>query len=402
MHTILFVMCFVCEVKNLLIRKYRGWLIGLNLFYFIFILFKGEIIMGRVYNFSAGPSMLPESVLKRAAEEMVDYNGTGMSVMEMSHRSKTYIGIIENAESLLRKLMNIPENYSVLFLQGGASSQFAMVPMNLMTKSNKADFINTGNWSKKAISEAKIFGTANVIASSEDKNFTYIPENYTITDDADYVHITSNNTLEGTRFVNFPDTKNIPLVADMSSDIMSVEIDVNKFGLIYAGAQKNLGPAGVTVVIIRNDLMGSSVNKTPTMMKYETHAKEKSLYNTPPTYGVYIAGLVFQWISDIGGIKAIEEINIAKSNILYDFLEESKMFSNPVVKKDRSLMNIPFTAPNDELNEKFIKESEKAGLTTLRGHRLVGGMRASIYNAMPVDGVKALVDFMKKFETDNK
>ncbi len=358
--------------------------------------------MGRVYNFSAGPSMLPESVLKRAAEEMVDYNGTGMSVMEMSHRSKTYIGIIENAESLLRKLMNIPENYSVLFLQGGASSQFAMVPMNLMTKSNKADFINTGNWSKKAISEAKIFGTANVIASSEDKNFTYIPENYTITDDADYVHITSNNTLEGTRFVNFPDTKNIPLVADMSSDIMSVEIDVNKFGLIYAGAQKNLGPAGVTVVIIRNDLMGSSVNKTPTMMKYETHAKEKSLYNTPPTYGVYIAGLVFQWISDIGGIKAIEEINIAKSNILYDFLEESKMFSNPVVKKDRSLMNIPFTAPNDELNEKFIKESEKAGLTTLRGHRLVGGMRASIYNAMPVDGVKALVDFMKKFETDNK
>lgn len=358
--------------------------------------------MSRVYNFSAGPSMLPESVLKKAAEEMLNYNNTGMSVMEMSHRSKAYIGIIENAEGLLKKLMNIPENYSVLFVQGGASSQFSMVPMNLLTKNNKADFINTGNWSKKAIQEAKIFGTANVIASSEDKNFTYIPTEYKISEDADYVHITSNNTLEGTRFVNFPDTKNIPLVADMSSDIMSCEIDVSKFGLIYAGAQKNLGPAGVTVVIIRNDLIGTALDKTPTMMKYETHAKEKSLYNTPPTYGIYIAGMVFKWIDDMGGVKAIEDINVAKANILYDFLEDSKMFSNPVVKNDRSLMNIPFTATTDELNEKFIKESEKAGLTTLRGHRLVGGMRASIYNAMPVDGVKALVEFMKKFEVENK
>ncbi len=359
--------------------------------------------MNRVYNFSAGPSMLPESVLAKAAKEMLNYQDSGMSVMEMSHRSKTYDSIIKNAESLLRKLMNIDDSYSVLFLQGGASTQFSMVPMNLFSKYRKADFINTGNWSKKAISEAKIFGAASVIASSEDTNFTYIPENYKISEDSDYVHITSNNTLEGTRYIDYPDTGNIPLVADMSSDIMATEIDVNKFGLIYAGAQKNLGPAGLTIVIIKNDLIGKSiVENIPTMMKYETHAKEKSLYNTPPCYSIYIAGLVFQWLNELGGVKAMEKINIEKASILYNFLDESKMFTNKVNRKCRSLMNIPFTCPTDDLNEKFISEAEKAGLCTLRGHRLIGGMRASIYNAMPVEGVIALVEFMKKFELDNK
>lgn len=358
--------------------------------------------MNRVYNFSAGPSMLPESVLAKAADEMLDYKGTGMSVMEMSHRSKTYTSIIENAESLLRKLMKIDDSYTVLFVQGGASTQFAMVPMNLFSKYKKADFINTGNWSKKAISEAKIFGSTNTIASSDDKNFTYIPKEYKISEDVDYVHITSNNTLEGTRYVNYPETGNIPLVADMSSDIMSTEIDVNKFGLIYAGAQKNLGPAGLTIVIVKNDLIGKHMENVPTMMRYETHAKEKSLYNTPPCYSIYVAGLVFQWLDDMGGIKTMEKVNNEKAAILYNFLDESKLFKNHVNKEDRSIMNVPFTAPNDELNEKFIKESEKAGLCTLRGHRLVGGMRASIYNAMPVEGVVKLVDFMKKFELENK
>ncbi len=358
--------------------------------------------MSRVYNFSAGPSMLPEAVLRKAAEEMLDYNGTGMSVMEMSHRSKAFVSIIETAEATFRKIMNIPENYSVLFLQGGASTQFSMIPMNLMSNNKKADFIHTGNWSKKAISEAKIFGTANIIASSEDKNFTYIPENFEISLDADYVHITSNNTLEGTRFTSYPETGNIPLVADMSSEIMSTQIDVTKFGLIYAGAQKNLGPAGVTIVIIRNDLLGKHIEKTPTMLRYDIHAKEKSLYNTPPTYSIYMAGLVFKWIEDLGGIKAIEAINNEKAKLLYDYLDESKMFANHVARKDRSIMNIPFTAPNDDLNEKFIKGSAKAGLETLRGHRLVGGMRASIYNAMPIEGVEKLIEFMKQFEIDNK
>lgn len=358
--------------------------------------------MSRVYNFSAGPSMLPESVLAKASQEMLDYKGSGMSVMEMSHRSKIYTSIIDNAESLLRKLMNIDDSYSILFLQGGASTQFSMIPLNLFSKYKKADFINTGNWSKKAISEAKLYGTANVIASSEDKNFTYIPEDYKISDDIDYVHITSNNTLEGTRYVNYPEIGNIPLVADMSSDIMSTVIDVNKFGLIYAGAQKNIGPAGLTIVIVKNDLIGKHLDITPTMMRYSTHAKEKSLYNTPPCYSIYVAGLVFEWIDAMGGVKAIEKVNNEKAAILYDFLEESTMFVNKVNKKDRSIMNIPFAAPTDELNEKFIKESEQAGLCTLRGHRLIGGMRASIYNAMPVEGVKKLVDFMKKFEVENK
>lgn len=358
--------------------------------------------MNRVYNFSAGPSILPESVLAKAAEEMLNYNGTGMSVMEMSHRSKAYTSIIENAESLLRKLMKIDDSYSVLFVQGGASTQFSMIPMNLFSKYKKADFINTGNWSKKAISEVKLFGAANVVASSEDSNFTYIPEEYKLSQDVDYVHITSNNTLEGTRFADFPDTGSIPLVADMSSEIMSRDIDVNKFGLIYAGAQKNLGPAGLTIVIIKTDLIGKHLENTPTMLRYETHAKEKSLYNTPPCYSIYIAGLVFKWLDDMGGVKTIEKINNEKAAILYNFLDESNMFINKVNRKDRSLMNVPFTAPTDELNEKFIKEAEQAGLCTLRGHRLIGGMRASIYNAMPVEGVIKLVDFMKEFELENK
>lgn len=358
--------------------------------------------MNRVYNFSAGPSALPEVVLAKAAEEMLNYNGTGMSVMEMSHRSKAYTSIIENAESLLRKLMKIDDSYSVLFVQGGASTQFSMIPLNLFSKYKKADFINTGNWSKKAISEVKLFGAANVVASSEDSNFTYIPEEYKLSQDVDYVHITSNNTLEGTRFTDFPDTGNIPLVADMSSEIMSRDIDVNKFGLIYAGAQKNLGPAGLTIVIIKTDLIGKHLENTPTMLRYETHAKEKSLYNTPPCYSIYVAGLVFKWLDDMGGVNTIEKINNEKAAILYNFLDESKMFINKVNRKDRSIMNVPFTAPTDELNEKFIKEAEQAGLCTLRGHRLIGGMRASIYNAMPVEGVIKLVDFMKKFELENK
>ncbi len=358
--------------------------------------------MGRIYNFAAGPAVLPEPVLKQAASEMLDYKGTGMSVMEMSHRTKVFEAIVDNADSLLRKLMGIPENYTVLFLQGGASTQFAMVPMNLMTVNKKADYINTGSWSKKAISEAKLFGKANVIASSEDKNFTYIPDKYVVSADADYVHITTNNTIEGTRFTWIPETGNIPLVADMSSNILSEKTDVSKFGLIYAGAQKNLGPAGVTIVIIKNDLLGKHGDTVPTMMRYSTHAPEKSLYNTPPCYSLYIVGLVLQWLDDMGGVKAIEAVNKEKAAILYDFLDNSKFYKSPVAKKDRSLMNVPFISPSEELDAKFVKESEKAGFSALKGHRSVGGMRASIYNAMPVEGVKKLVEFMKKFEMDNK
>jgi len=358
--------------------------------------------MERVYNFSAGPSVLPEEVLKKAANEMLNYKSTGMSVMEMSHRTKIFSSIVENTEALLRKLMNIPDNYTVLFLQGGASQQFAMVPMNLMTKNKKADYINTGTWSKKAIAEAKLFGEVNVVASSEDKNFTYIPDNFTFSKDADYVHITTNNTIEGTRYVEIPDTGNIPLVADMSSNILSEEMDVKKFGLIYAGAQKNLGPAGVVVVIIRNDLIGKHFENTPIILRYETHAKEKSLYNTPPCYSIYMVGLVLEWLDNLGGVKAIEEINKYKAKLVYDFLDESKLFKSPVEKKYRSIMNIPFTTPSDELNKKFISEAEKQGLVALQGHRSVGGMRASIYNAMPIEGVKKLVEFMKEFEINNK
>jgi len=346
--------------------------------------------------------MLPEPVLKKAAEEMLDYKGSGMSVMEMSHRSDVYMEIHERAEATLRKLMNIPDNYSVLFLQGGASQQFAMIPMNLLGQNRKIDFIHTGNWTKKAIDEAKVVANVNIVASSEDKNFSYIPEDYQFSPDADYVHICTNNTIEGTLYAKIPDTGNIPLVADMSSNIMSEEIDVTKFGLIFAGAQKNLGPSGVTVVIIRKDLIGKHSEQTPVIFRYATHDKEKSLYNTPPCYSIYTAGLVFEYIDQLGGVKAIEAINREKAGMLYDFIDASDMFSSPVDKRYRSLMNIPFLTQSDDLNKKFIAEAEKVGLTTLAGHRSVGGMRASIYNAMPVEGVKKLVDFMKKFEMDNK
>lgn len=359
--------------------------------------------MARVYNFSAGPAVLPEEVLKEAAEEMLDYNGTGMSVMEMSHRSKAFEGIISDAEKTLRDLMDIPGNYKVLFLQGGASQQFAMIPMNLM-KNRVADHINTGQWAKKAIAEGKIYGKINVIASSEDKMFSYIPDltNLTISDDADYVYICHNNTIYGTKYNQLPETGGKILVADMSSDILSEPVDVTKYGIIFAGVQKNIGPAGVVVVIIREDLITDDVLPgTPTMLKYKTHADNKSLYNTPPAYGIYICGKVFKWVQNLGGLEAMQKINLEKAAILYDFLDSSKLFRGTVVKKDRSLMNVPFVTGSDELDAKFIKEAKAAGFENLKGHRSVGGMRASIYNAMPIDGVKALVEFMKKFEEEN-
>jgi len=360
--------------------------------------------MARVYNFSAGPSVLPVKVLERASQEMLEYKDSGMSVMEMSHRSDVYSEIINRAESTLRRLMNIPDNYKVLFLQGGASTQFAMIPLNLLDGSGKADYVNTGAWSKKAIAEAKRYGDINVVASSEDSNFNYIPKlnKDSFTKDADYFYFTYNNTIYGTRFTEIPDTNGVPIVTDMSSNILSEEIDVSKFGIIFAGAQKNMGPAGVTVVIIREDLIGKAIDFTPTMLNYETHSKNGSMFNTPPTYAIYIAGLVFEWVEEQGGIKAMEERNIEKSNILYNFLDESSLFKGTVVKEDRSLMNIPFVLPSDELNSKFIKEAAKAGLVNLKGHRSVGGMRASIYNAMPKEGVIKLVEFMKKFEEENK
>ena len=366
---------------------------------------KGNDVMSRVYNFSAGPSMLPEKVLETAAKEMLDYKGCGMSVMEMSHRSKVYDEIIKTAEADLRSLMSIPDNYKVLFLQGGASSQFAMVPLNLMTKNKKADYVITGQWSKKAFKEASIYGEARKVASSEDKVFSYIPK---LTKDmfdpeADYVHTTTNNTIYGTKYKTVPDTGNVPLVTDMSSCILSEPVDVSKYGLIYAGAQKNVGPAGVTSVIVREDLIGNAMDITPTMFDYKIHADNGSLYNTPPCYGIYVCGLVFKYLKeDIGGLSEMEKINVEKSNILYNFLDESEMFKGTVVKEDRSLMNVPFVTGDDELNAKFIKEAAEKGFVNLKGHRTVGGMRASIYNAMPTEGVKALVSFMKEFETQNK
>lgn len=358
----------------------------------------------RIYNYSAGPSMLPLAVLEKAQKEMVNYANSGMSVMEISHRSGLFTEIITQAEQLLRKLMNIPENYKVLFLQGGASQQFAMVPLNLLTKSGKADYINTGSWSKKAIKEAKKYGEISVIASSEDANYSYIPafDPNMIDPEADYIHITTNNTIEGTAYSEIPDTGGIPLVADMSSNILSVEIDVSKFGLIYAGAQKNIGPAGLTVVIIREDLIGNAKDVCPTMLDYKTHSENDSLYNTPPTYGIYMAKLVFEWLDELGGLKEMERINREKARILYDFLEESSMFTSPVQKESRSIMNIPFISPSDELDAEFVKKAKSAGLETLKGHRSVGGMRASIYNGMPVEGVKALVQFMKEFENEHQ
>lgn len=360
--------------------------------------------MNRVYNFSAGPSMLPESVLRRAADEMLDYHGCGQSVMEMSHRSKVYQSIIDSAESLLREVMGIPDNYKVLFLQGGASSQFAMVPMNLMTKSGKADFVLTGQWATKAYQEASRYGQANVVASSKDKTFSYIPEldPAAFTKDADYFHICLNNTIYGTRFTKLPETGDVPLVADISSCILSEPIDVSRFALLYAGAQKNMAPAGLTVVIIREDMIGEPIDITPTMFKYSTHADNGSMYNTPPCYNIYMAGLVLEWIRDeIGGLEKMKEINEKKAGMLYSFLDNSKMFRGTVVPKDRSLMNVPFVTGSDELDAKFVKAATEAGFVNLKGHRSVGGMRASIYNAMPVEGVEKLVAFMANFEKEN-
>ena len=354
--------------------------------------------MNRVFNFSAGPSVMPESVLIKAQSELVNYGNSGMSVMEMSHRSSVYQDIIDRAEASLRDIMGIPKNYKVLFLGGGASLQFAMVPMNLMKK--KIDMVHTGVWTKKAITEAKRFGEVNIVASSEDKNFTYIPEldSSKFSKDADYFHITTNNTIYGTRFTRIPDTKGVDIVADMSSNILSEVYDVSKFGLIFAGAQKNMGPAGVTVVIIRDDLIGKANDSVPTMMNYKTHAETGSMFNTPPTFPIYICGLVFDWIKSMGGVPGIQKINEEKAGILYDFLDESSLFSGTVRKQDRSLMNIPFVTGDDEIDAQFVKGAAGKGMVNLKGHRSVGGMRASIYNAMPVDGVKALVSYMKDFE----
>ncbi|MGN0526833.1 MAG: 3-phosphoserine/phosphohydroxythreonine transaminase [Acutalibacteraceae bacterium] len=359
--------------------------------------------MARVYNFSAGPSMLPEEVLKQCADEMLDYQGSGQSVMEMSHRSKVYDDIIKGAEALFRELMNIPDNYEVLFLQGGASTQFAALPLNLMNGSGKADFIITGQWAKKAYQEAQKYGDAKAVASSADKTFSYIPKTTKedFRPDADYVHICLNNTIYGTLYHEIPDTGDVTLVADISSCFLSEPIDVSRFGVLFGGAQKNVAPAGLTVVIIRKDLIGNARDICPTMLNYKIHADAQSLYNTPPCYSIYVCKLVLEWIKRKGGIEAIAEINRKKAKILYDFLDSSKMFRGTVVPEDRSLMNVPFVTDDDELNKKFIKEAEEAGFINLKGHRTVGGMRASIYNAMPVEGVEALVEFMKKFEAEN-
>ena len=359
--------------------------------------------MARVYNFSAGPAVLPEEVLKEAAEEMMDYRGCGMSVMEMSHRSKTYQTIIDEAEADLRELIGIPDNYKVLFLQGGASQQFAMIPMNLM-KNKVADYIVTGQWAKKAWQEASKYGKANKIASSEDKTFSYIPDcsDLPVSEDADYVYICENNTIYGTKFKTLPDTKGKTLVADVSSCFLSEPVDITKYGVMYGGVQKNIGPAGVVIVIIREDLITEDVLPgTPTMLQYKTHSDAGSLYNTPPAYGIYICGKVFKWLKKMGGLAAVKELNEKKAAILYDYLDESRLFKGTVRREDRSLMNVPFITGSEELDAKFVKEAKEAGLESLKGHRSVGGMRASIYNAMPVAGVEKLVEFMKKFEAEN-
>ena len=360
--------------------------------------------MGRVYNFSAGPAVLPEEVLKEAAAEMLDYQGCGMSVMEMSHRSKVYDKIIKDAEQDLRDLMNIPDNYKVLFLQGGASLQFAMIPMNFM-KHKKAAYIVTGQWAKKAYQEAQIYGDAIKVATSEDKTFSYIPDcsDLDIPEDADYVYICENNTIYGTKFKKLPNTKGKPLIADVSSCFLSEPVDVTKYGMIYGGVQKNIGPAGVVIAIIREDLITEDVLPgTPTMMKYKTHADANSLYNTPPCYGIYICGKVFKWLKKMGGLQAMKELNEKKAKILYDFLDQSELFKGTVVPEDRSLMNVPFVTGDADLDAKFVSEAKAAGFENLKGHRTVGGMRASIYNAMPMEGVEKLVEFMKKFEAENK
>ncbi len=359
--------------------------------------------MSRVYNFSAGPAVLPEEVLQEAAEEMLDYRGSGMSVMEMSHRSKVYDNIIKEAEADLRDLMGIPDNYKVLFLQGGASQQFAMIPMNLM-KNKKAAYIITGQWAKKAWKEGQIYGEAVAVASSEDKTFSYIPDcsDLDIPEDADYVYICENNTIYGTKYKTLPNTKGHTLVADISSCFLSEPVDVTKYGVLYGGVQKNIGPAGVVIVIIREDLITEdTLPGTPTMLQYKTHADAESLYNTPPAYGIYICGKVFKWLKKMGGLAVMQERNEEKANILYDFLDESKLFQGTVVQKDRSLMNVPFITGDKELDAQFVAEAKAAGLENLKGHRSVGGMRASIYNAMPKEGVEKLVAFMREFEKNH-
>lgn len=356
--------------------------------------------MNRVYNFSAGPSAMPEEVLKRAADEMLDCNGSGMSVMEMSHRSAMYEDIIYGCEDKLRKLLNISDEYEVLFLQGGGSTQFAMVPMNLMTGTHKADYIVTGQWGTKAAEEGALFGDARVVASSKDKLFNYIPST-TAADfrqDADYAYICYNNTIYGTKFPALPDTGKVKLVCDMSSSILSEPVDVSKFALLYAGAQKNMGPAGLTVVMIRKDCIGEPLPGTPTMLRYDIHAKNRSMYNTPPTYSIYICGLMLDWLNDLGGLEKMHELNIAKANLLYGYLDQSKLFSATISEPYRSLMNVPFVTGKPDIDKQFLAEADAAGLLNLPGHRVVGGMRASIYNAMPIKGVQKLVDFMEAFE----
>ena len=360
--------------------------------------------MSRIYNFSAGPAVLPESVLQEAAIEMMDYRGTGMSVMEMSHRSAVYQNIIDEAEADLRDLMGIPANYKVLFMQGGASQQFAAVPMNLM-KNGVADYIITGVWAKKAWQEAKMYGTANAIASSADKTFSYIPDcsDLPISENADYVYICENNTIYDTKFHQLPNTKGKDLVADVSSCFLSEPVDVTKYGMLYGGVQKNIGPAGVVIAVIREDLIREDVYPgTPTMLRYKTHADNGSMYNTPPAYGIYICGKVFKWLKHMGGLSAMKQLNEKKASILYDFLDDSDLFHGTVVKQDRSLMNVPFVTGNAEMDAKFVKAATEAGFANLKGHRSVGGMRASIYNAMPMEGVEKLVDFMEQFEKENK
>ena len=359
--------------------------------------------MARVYNFSAGPAVLPEQVLKEAAAEMLDYQGTGMSVMEMSHRSKAYQAIIDQAEADFRTLLNVPSNYKVLFMQGGASQQFAMVPMNLM-KNKVADYIITGQWAKKAWQEAKLFGTANAVASSADKTFTYIPDcsDLPIDENADYVYICENNTIYGTKFHELPNTKGKPLVADVSSCFLSEPMDVTKYGMIYGGVQKNIGPAGVVIAAIREDLITEDVLPgTPTMLRYKTHADNGSMYNTPPAYGIYICGKVFKWLLENGGLEQMQKVNVKKAGILYDYLDSSRLFHGTVVKKDRSLMNVPFVTGDPDKDAAFVKAAAAAGFVNLKGHRTVGGMRASIDNAMPIEGVEKLVDFMADYEKKN-
>ena len=359
--------------------------------------------MARVYNFSAGPSMMPESVLNRAAAEMLDYEGSGQSVMEMSHRSKIYESIIFGAEKLFREVLNIPDNYKVLFLQGGASTQFAAIPLNFLNKSKKADYIITGNFANKAFKEAQKYGDVRAVASSKDKNFTYIPKltKEDFDPEADYVYMCMNNTIYGTKYPYIPDTGDIPLMADVSSCYLSEPLDVTKFGLIYGGAQKNIGPAGLTVVIVREDLLGNAREDTPAMLNLKTLADKDSMYNTPPCYAIYICKLILEWIKNLGGLEEMKLRNEAKAKILYDYIDSSKLYTNSVNPEDRSLMNVTFVTPTDELNKKFVEEAAENGIVNIKGHRSVGGMRASIYNAMPVEGVEKLVEFMKKFEKEN-